>query len=153
MVIGWLPGRAPLLARCALHNPCASSASGFAPKRVSPYRRKRGPRQSRSKFKGRIQFDSTGGSDFDVPSKPLIMPSKEIKKEAIHSILEQSPLDALHYPGIQKITIMPRSALGLLLQLNKGNFLKLRSFIFRKSKFGQAHGTPVARSSSIFRHI
>ena len=27
------------------------------------------------------------------------MPSKEIKKEAIHSILEQSPLDARHYPG------------------------------------------------------
>jgi hypothetical protein len=32
------------------------------------------------------------------------MPSKEIKKEAIHSILEQSPLDARHYPGLQKIT-------------------------------------------------
>jgi len=31
------------------------------------------------------------------------MPSKEIKKEAIHSILEQSPLDARHYPGLQKI--------------------------------------------------
>ena len=31
-MIGWLPGRAPLglLARCALRNPCASSASGFA---------------------------------------------------------------------------------------------------------------------------
>src|SRR2546422_4279599 len=33
----WLPGRAPLglLARCALRNPCASSASGFASKRVA----------------------------------------------------------------------------------------------------------------------
>ena len=37
MVIGWLPGRAPsgLPARCALRNPCGSSASGLAPKRVA----------------------------------------------------------------------------------------------------------------------
>jgi hypothetical protein len=36
------------------------------------------------------------------------MPSKEIKKEAIHSILEQSPLDARHYPGLQKISKFPQ---------------------------------------------
>jgi hypothetical protein len=38
------------------------------------------------------------------------MPSKEIKKEAIHSILEQSPLDARHYPGLQKISELAKRA-------------------------------------------
>jgi hypothetical protein len=34
------------------------------------------------------------------------------KKEAIHSILEQSPLDARHYPGLQKITKTAKTAVA-----------------------------------------